>query len=175
MRHSVSRRAVRRWCYLAFVGIVTIAARVQQDAPSRRVRGMSTPTDEAAIAIVEAFFAALKAQDMERVAALLADDVYYRNVPFPADRGKAAVMKTLQLFGKVVTGFDVQMVNIAARNGVVLTERVDVLTGAWVHLDIWVCGTFEVRDGKITLWRDYFDLASSTAQLVTSPFRALFR
>lgn len=138
---------------------------------------MSSSTPEAAaIAVVEAFFVALKSQDMDRVESFLADDVYYRNVPFPADRGKAAVMKTMRTFGKVVTAFDVKMVNIAARGNVVLTERVDVLTGPWVHLDIWVCGTFEVDGaGKITLWRDYFDLASSTAQLVTSPLRALFR
>ena len=42
-----------------------------------------------------------------------------------------------------------------------------------LHLDIWVCGTFEVKNGKITLWRDYFDLAEVTAKLVASPFRKL--
>jgi len=26
-----------------------------------------------------------------------------------------------------------------------------------VAAEFWVCGTFEVRDGKIVLWRDYFD------------------
>ncbi len=24
-------------------------------------------------------------------------------------------------------------------------------------LQFWVCGVFEVHDGRITLWRDYFD------------------
>jgi len=67
----------------------------------------------------------------------------------------------------------VKMRNIAARDGVVLTERVDILTGPLVHVEIWVCGTFEVRDGRITLWRDYFDLASAATQLVTSPLRTL--
>ena len=73
-----------------------------------------------------------------------------------------------------MTGFEVRMRNIAARDGVVLTERVDVLTGRFVHLEIWVCGTFEVKAGRITLWRDYFDLASATTQLLTSPVRLLF-
>jgi limonene-1,2-epoxide hydrolase len=27
-----------------------------------------------------------------------------------------------------------------------------------VHLYFWVCGVFEVHDGQITLWRDYFDM-----------------
>jgi limonene-1,2-epoxide hydrolase len=131
--------------------------------------------DASDLAVVEEFFAAFKVNDLERALGLMADDVVYQNVPFPADRGKAAVTRTLQLFGRVLTGFDVQMRNIAARDGVVLTERVDILTGPLVHFEIWVCGTFEIRDGKITLWRDYFDLASATLQLLTSPLRKLLR
>jgi limonene-1,2-epoxide hydrolase len=132
------------------------------------------PTDsERDIAVVEALFAAFKSGDSDAALALFSDDVVYQNVPFPADRGKPAVARTLQRFGRVVTGFDVRMKNIAARDGVVLTERVDILTGPLVHLDIWVCGTFEVAGGKITLWRDYFDLASATAQLLTGPLRRL--
>ncbi len=127
------------------------------------------------IAVVESFLQAFAAQRTEQALAMMDDDIVYQNVPFPADRGKAAVTRTLKAFGRFVTGFEVQMRNIAARDGVVLTERVDVLTGPLLYLDIWVCGTFEVRDGKITLWRDYFDLASATAKLFVSPIRKLFR
>ena len=126
------------------------------------------------IAVVEAFLDAFQALDVDRALSLLAEDVVYQNVPFPADRGKAAVTRTLKMFGRFMTGFEVRMRNIAARDGVVLTERVDVLTGRFVHLEIWVCGTFEVKAGRITLWRDYFDLASATTQLLTSPVRLLF-
>src|SRR5439155_1009498 len=88
-----------------------------------------------------------------------------QNVPFPADHGKAAVRRTFTAFGRFVTSFDIQMRNIAARDGVVLTERVDVLTGPLLYLDLWVCGTFELRDGKIAVWRAYFDLACQAAAL----------
>jgi len=132
----------------------------------------SAPAD---IAIVESFFQALRAKDLDRVFSLLADNIVYQNVPFPADRGKAAVMRTMKAFGWFVSGFDVQMRNIAARDGVVLTERLDILSGPLVYLDLPVCGTLEVQDGKITLWRDYFDLASTAAKLVVSPFRALLQ
>jgi len=127
------------------------------------------------IRVVEAFLAALESKEMERAAALLADDVIYQNVPFPADKGKAAVLRTLKAFQRFVTDFRVEMKHIAANDGVVLTERVDILTGPFVYLDIWVCGTFEVRDGKITLWRDYFDLAESTGKLLVGPLRKLLR
>lgn len=135
----------------------------------------SDPTKAAdAIAVVESFFDAFQALDLERALSLMADDVVYQNVPFPADRGKVAVTRTLKTFGRFMTGFEVKMRNIAARDGVVLTERVDILQGPLVRLELWVCGTFEVKDGKITLWRDYFDLASATTQLLTSPIRSLF-
>jgi limonene-1,2-epoxide hydrolase len=123
------------------------------------------------IAVVEDFFAAMQAMDMERGAALLHDDVVYQNVPLPADRGKAATLRTLKRFERVIDKFEVKMVNIAARGAIVLTERIDVLAGPWVYLDIWVCGTFEVRDGRIVLWRDYFDVATATGKLALSPIK----
>ena len=126
------------------------------------------------IATVEEFLRALEAKDTERALALLADDIVYQNVPLPADHGKAAVRRTLLGFERFVSDFRVKMVNIAARGDVVLTERVDILSGRFVYLDIWVCGTFELRDGKITLWRDYFDLAAASGKLLTGPLRKLF-
>jgi len=130
---------------------------------------------ESPIRVVEAFLRALEQKDIERAAALLDDDVVYQNVPFPADHGKAKVMKTLLSFQRIFTDFEVRMKNIAEKDGVVLTERVDVLSGPFAYLDIWVCGTFEVKNGRITLWRDYFDLAEATAKLFTGKLRQLLK
>jgi limonene-1,2-epoxide hydrolase len=135
----------------------------------------SAPQSPSPIQVVESFLHALEVKDLERATALLADDVVYQNVPLPADRGKAAVVRTLKSFQRFVTSFEVRMRNIAERDGVVLTERVDVLSGPFVYLDIWVCGTFEVKGGKITLWRDYFDLAECTGKLLVGPLRKLLR
>lgn len=134
---------------------------------------MSTPTAEESIAIVRAFLSHLEASELDAACALMADDIVYENVPFPPARGKRATERTLRGFMKVVDRFEVTMHNIAARDGVVLTERTDVLSGPLVHLDIWVCGTFEIRDGKITVWRDRFDLVESTVKLFTGPLRKL--
>ncbi len=138
---------------------------------------MTTAPDPSAldIAVVEALFDAFRRNDLEGALALMDEDIVYQNVPFPADRGKPAVRRTLELFGRVFTGFDVEMRHIAARDGVVLTERVDTLTGPLLYLDLPVCGTLEVRDGRITLWRDTFDLAGAGAKLLVSPLRALLK
>jgi limonene-1,2-epoxide hydrolase len=128
---------------------------------------------ESPIDVVQSFLRALEAKDLNLAASYLGEDVVYQNVPLPADRGKPAVLRTLKSFERFVTDFEVQMRNIAAQGGVVLTERVDILRGPFVYLDIWVCGTFEVKEGKITLWRDYFDLAECTAKLLVGPIRKL--
>lgn len=60
-----------------------------------------------------------------------------------------------------MTFAELRLVNIAASGDVVLTERVDLFTftdGRQVALP--VMGSFEVADGKITAWRDYFDPAA---------------
>ena len=44
----------------------------------------------------------------------------------------------------------------------VLTERVDTFTIGGAVAPLPVMGTFEIRDGKICAWRDYFDMAQIT-------------
>jgi limonene-1,2-epoxide hydrolase len=39
--------------------------------------------------------------------------------------------------------------------------------------EFWVCGTFEVRDGAVVLWRDYFDYADLTVAFAKGAVRAL--
>lgn len=124
------------------------------------------------IEVVQAFLAELEDGEVERALALCADDIVYQNVPLPADRGKAAVERTLTRMSKVATGFEVRMVNIAANGPIVLTERIDVLSRGDFASEFWVCGTFEVRDGRITLWRDYFDWTTFVASGVKGAGKA---
>jgi limonene-1,2-epoxide hydrolase len=131
------------------------------------------PTPASGIRVVEDLFEALKALDIERALRLLSDDIVYENVPFPPDRGKRAVERTLRLMGRVVDEFDVRMHNIVEHDGVVLTERTDIGRGRWVDLEFWCCGTFEIENGKIRVWRDRFDVGSVFVQLATSPLRRL--
>jgi limonene-1,2-epoxide hydrolase len=43
-----------------------------------------------------------------------------------------------------------------------MTERTDSIIIGRFRAEFWVCGVFEVHDGKITLWRDYFDVMVRT-------------
>ncbi|MEB3022465.1 limonene-1,2-epoxide hydrolase family protein [[Mycobacterium] crassicus] len=108
------------------------------------------------IRTVEAFLAALADDDLDTAAAALAENVVYQNVGLPAIHGRSATIGVFRrMAGRV--GFDVKTHRIAAEGSAVLTERTDVLTLGPLRLQFWVCGVFEVNNGRITLWRDYFD------------------
>ncbi|MEU4671315.1 limonene-1,2-epoxide hydrolase family protein [Amycolatopsis sp. NPDC023774] len=108
-------------------------------------------------AVVTAFLQALEDMDIERALSHVAVDITYQNVPLPAARGLAAVEKQLRMLTRFGTGFEARTHHIAADGNVVLTERTDVLRRGSFAAEFWVCGTFEVENGRIVLWRDYFD------------------
>lgn len=125
-----------------------------------------------ATSTVTAFLAAVSRLDSDAASALLAEDVVYHNVSLPAARGKAAVVKQLRMFEKYMSGFEAINHRIVADGDVVLTERTDIIEIKRVKVSIWVCGTFEVRDGMIVLWRDYFDWANVIASTAAGAGRA---
>ena len=61
---------------------------------------------------------------------------------------------------------DWQVLNIAENGNAVLTERVDNFVMAdGKRVSLPVMGTMEIEDGKIKVWRDYFDMASFVSQV----------
>jgi limonene-1,2-epoxide hydrolase len=126
-------------------------------------------------ATVTAFLAALERLDLDAALALAAADITYQNVPLRPARGIKAVEKQLRSMLRYCTGFEARISHLAADGPVVLTERVDVLTVRGVAAEFWVCGTFEVRDGQIVLWRDYFDWGTLLLGCVRGLGRALLK
>jgi limonene-1,2-epoxide hydrolase len=55
-----------------------------------------------------------------------------------------------------VLAFDIH--HLAAEGDTVLTERTDTMTVNGITAPIAVMGAFDVRDGLIVAWRDYFDM-----------------
>ena len=129
------------------------------------------PTDPESV--VRAFLGDLERLDAPAAVERLADDAVYQNVPFPAARGRQAIAKQLDGLARYGTGFEVRYHNVAVNGTTVLTERNDVIVIGPVRADFWVCGTFEVVDGKITLWRDRFDFVDFTAAFVKGAVKAL--
>jgi len=109
------------------------------------------------VEVVEAFLAALAVADFEAAADLLDEHVTYVNVGTPAIRGRRRTIGVLKPLGRPGCRFEVYLHGVAANGPTVLTDRTDVLVFGPVRWQFWVTGRFEVRDGRITLWRDSFD------------------
>lgn len=115
---------------------------------------MADPED-----VVRRFFALIDAGQAEDAVALLSGDVVWRNTGMPTFRGRRVAEILLDMERRGI-GFEAQVRHIAADGEIVLTERTDVLRyKRWVS-SFWVCGTFEVRNGLITLWDDHFSMGN---------------
>lgn len=133
-----------------------------------------TPTTTGTpVEVVKAFLAALEDLDIDRALGLAAPDIVYQNVPLPPARGLRAFERQMRLMARYGTGFEARTHHIAADGPIVLTERTDVLEAGDWRAAFWVCGTFEVRDGRIVLWRDYFDWTTVIASAVRGLPRAV--
>jgi limonene-1,2-epoxide hydrolase len=117
------------------------------------------------IETVTEFCAAWETVDLDRLMSFFADDAVYHNMPVDPLVGHDAIRGMIAMFTAGVERIEFRILNVAAAGDVVLTERLDVFHqpgGKTITLP--VMGTFEVADGKITAWRDYFDLNQYMAQ-----------
>ncbi len=117
-------------------------------------------------AIVRDFIDACNANDVERVMTFFTDDCVYHNVPIDPVTGPDAIRGVLTGFMGMASEIDWVVHNIAeSSGGTVLTERTDRFLIGEKWLELPVMGTFDLRDGKICGWRDYFDMQQFQRQL----------
>lgn len=107
--------------------------------------------------------------DPAKIAEYFADDAVYHNIPMEPVIGRDAIREFIAGFIVAFGGIDFrvhrqvtdggQSPNAEESSGVVMNERIDVFTLNGVVVELPVVGVFEITDGKITTWRDYFDMA----------------
>jgi limonene-1,2-epoxide hydrolase len=114
--------------------------------------------------VVREFIAALERRDVDAALAFMSEDVVYDNVPVGSVTGPDAVRAALA--GAIGGSERIQWVIHHQVDGgdVVMNERLDrfMVDGRWIEVP--VAGLFVLRDGRIALWRDYFDLETYRRQ-----------
>ncbi|MBJ7458031.1 MAG: nuclear transport factor 2 family protein [Thermoleophilaceae bacterium] len=103
------------------------------------------------------FLLALEDADIDRALSALTNDIQWINVSLPTVQGKAGVERIFRSAQRAGGGFRVHFHTIAQAGDIVLTERTDAVTLGRFEHRFWVVGRFELRDGKICVWRDAFD------------------
>ena len=103
------------------------------------------------------------------LAAFFTDDAVYHNIPLAPVIGRKAIATNIASFIRPgapgIESLHHRVINIAANGPVVMTERVDVFKLPGKSFELQVMGTFEVRDGRISAWRDYFDMNQFTSRM----------
>jgi limonene-1,2-epoxide hydrolase len=93
------------------------------------------------------------------------DATVWENHGLLTTTGKAEAIGFYEQFGKAtgMAGMKIDVLALAATGDKVLTERIDYILDAAgkAVMTVPVMGIFEVADGRITAWRDYFDTAAN--------------
>jgi limonene-1,2-epoxide hydrolase len=125
---------------------------------------------ESPIEVVRRFCAAWSDNvGVAELAAFFTEDAVYHNMPMAPVNGREAIANNIASFIRPGTpgieSIRFNVINIAANGPVVMTERVDAFKLPKKSFELPVMGTFEVRDGKISAWRDYFDMNQFTSRM----------
>lgn len=111
--------------------------------------------------VVRAFIAAWSRLDVEELLGYFAPDGTYYNMPIAPVSGHAALRPFIAGFisGWAETSWEV--LHLVEAGEVVIAERVDrTVTKDGKQVDLPCCGVFEMEQGKIKVWRDYFDMGT---------------
>jgi limonene-1,2-epoxide hydrolase len=111
--------------------------------------------------LVRDFMAAWERRDTGFILDCLTEDAVYHSVPLtPIVKGRhRRVGETVRrrAAGRLEVRHQV------ASGDVVMNERTDLITRNGGPVTLPICGVFEMQEGRIRAWREYFDLTPAKA------------
>jgi len=112
------------------------------------------------VAVIREFIEAWSSLDADRLAEYFTEDGSYHNIPTQPVTGRENVRNFIRGFLSTWTETRWDIVQIMGEGDVVFAERLDRTRTTQGNVDLPCVGVFEMADGKIRVWRDYFDLAT---------------
>jgi limonene-1,2-epoxide hydrolase len=123
-------------------------------------------------ATVNEFIRRVVGGDLQGAGELVADDLEYDNVPIGKNIGRDALVSFLGSMMRGVDAVEFETHRQTCTGNIVMNERTDRFRIGEASIELPVAGVFEVGpDGRITLWRDYFDMKMFNDQMaaITPP------
>ncbi|MSP42172.1 MAG: limonene-1,2-epoxide hydrolase [Alphaproteobacteria bacterium] len=108
--------------------------------------------------IISDFAAAWQRLDADELAGYFAEDAVYHNIPMEIITGRENIRKFLAEFLAGTSGVTFEIRHQISSGNLVFNERVDHSIWGDKKVALPVAGVFELENGKIKAWRDYFDL-----------------
>ena len=103
------------------------------------------------------FIEAWSKLDPVELASFFTEDGIYHNMPTQPVQGRTNVEGLIRGFSAAWTETTWDVLNIMSSGNVVIAERLDRTKAGDNSVDLPVVGVFELEEGKIKAWRDYFD------------------
>lgn len=116
--------------------------------------------------VVLAFIDAWRDGDARKLADFFADDAVVWNDMRTTVRGREAIQDHYAAQLSVITDCAFEILAVASKGNTVFAERIDRMKVTGAPLELPVAGVFELNEaGKLTAWRDYFDLNTVMEQI----------
>jgi limonene-1,2-epoxide hydrolase len=117
--------------------------------------------------LIREFCATWRQKDLDAIMAFLADDCVHHNMPIAPLVGKHAVRGFVADFIARWDTIEFEIRHMVSGGDIVMNERVDRFSRGGRGFELPVAGVFEIARGRIVAWRDYWDLATWKARVVT--------
>ena len=117
--------------------------------------------------IVRAFLTDWSTGDARKLADYFTEDAVFQMMPRGDEvRGREAIHEDFKAQLSWCTGCAFEIIALAVSGNTVFTERIDRMKITGAPVEVRVAGVFGVDDaGKLTAWRDYFDMNAVMTQL----------
>ena len=117
------------------------------------------------ISLIRRFVAVCVRANPDEFADYFTEDATWWNAPWQPIRGVQDIKEAFRRGAGKMKALPWEIRNIVADRDLVMTERVDHFIVGEKTVSVPCMGVFELRDGKIAAWRDYWDLRQFEAQV----------
>jgi len=110
--------------------------------------------------IIRDFIAAWSRLDADELVEYFTEDGIYHNMPTEPVAGKALLKQFISGFIGGWTSTEWEIISMLDEDELVMVERMDRTRVGDKLIELPCFGVFEMADGKIKIWRDYFDMGT---------------
>ena len=96
--------------------------------------------------------------DADELVEYFTDDGVYHNMPMEPVAGKENIRQFINGFIQSWTNTTWDILSITSKGDIVIAERLDRTIAGEKKVNLPCVGVFEMENGKIKIWRDYFDI-----------------
>jgi limonene-1,2-epoxide hydrolase len=119
----------------------------------------SADTDAQKLATVERMIQAWNERNWEQVYDLFAEDGVLHSMMLPPVVGREAIKKRIGALAADISRIELRIRHLGVVGNVVFVERVDDFVYRGHHGAVPVVGVVEVENGRVKVWREYYDRA----------------